>query len=64
VARHPEDGYICKRVRRVRGATIELESLAPGRPVITLPRRDELVLGTVVAAWSGCGVARAWSPRS
>jgi SOS-response transcriptional repressor LexA len=51
VARHPEDGYVCKRVRRVRGATIELESLAPDRPVITLPRNDELVLGIVVAVW-------------
>jgi SOS-response transcriptional repressor LexA len=53
VARHPEDGYVCKRVRRVRGATIELESLAPDRPIITLPRDDELVLGVVVAVWAG-----------
>ena len=51
VARHPDDGYVCKRVRRVRAATLELESLAPGRPVITLPRNAELVLGIVVAAW-------------
>jgi len=51
VARHPEDGYVCKRVRRVRATTIELESLAPNRPLITLPRRDALILGTVVAVW-------------
>jgi SOS-response transcriptional repressor LexA len=53
VARHPDDGYVCKRVRRLRAATIELESLAPDRPLITLPRRDDLVLGVVVAVWRG-----------
>ncbi len=51
VAQHPDDGYVCKRVRRVRRTTLELESLAPGRPLITLPRRDDLVLGVVIGAW-------------
>ena len=53
VARHPEDGYVCKRVRRLRPAAIELESLAAGRPLIVLPRAEAIVLGTVVAAWRG-----------
>lgn len=51
VARHPEDGYVCKRVRRVRPATIELESLAPERPFIVIPRNDALIVGTVVRVW-------------
>lgn len=51
VARHPDDGYVCKRVRRVRAATVELESLAPGRPLIVIPRDPALVVGRVVAVW-------------
>lgn len=51
VARHPDDGYVCKRVHRVRRATIELASLAPGRPMITIPRDSRLVLGTVLMVW-------------
>jgi phage repressor protein C with HTH and peptisase S24 domain len=51
VARHPEDGYMCKKVRRVRADRIELESLKPGRPLIRLPRNPALILGTVVMVW-------------
>jgi SOS-response transcriptional repressor LexA len=51
VARHPDDGYVCKRVRRVRAAALELESLAAGRPLITIPRDPALVVGRVVAVW-------------
>jgi phage repressor protein C with HTH and peptisase S24 domain len=51
VARHPEDGYVCKRVKRLRASTVELESLAPGRPLIKLPRDESLVVGQVVAVW-------------
>jgi SOS-response transcriptional repressor LexA len=51
VARHPEDGYVCKRVKRLRASTVELESLAPGRPIIKLPRDESLVVGQVVAVW-------------
>jgi len=51
VARHPDDGYVCKRVHRVRRSTIELASLAPGRPTITIPRDARLVLGTVLMVW-------------
>jgi len=52
VARHPEDGYVCKLVQRVRGRSIELASLQPGRPLITIPRDAALVVGTVVMIWS------------
>jgi len=48
VARHPDDGYVCKRVSRVRRASIELASLAPDRPPIAIPRDARLVVGTVM----------------
>jgi SOS-response transcriptional repressor LexA len=51
VARHPDDGYVCKRVGRVRGDTIELTSLEPGRPPIVIPRDPQLILGTVLMVW-------------
>jgi SOS-response transcriptional repressor LexA len=51
VARHPDDGYICKRVGRVRGDAIELTSLGPDRPPITIPRDRRLILGTVLMVW-------------
>lgn len=51
VARHPEDGYVCKRVSRVRRDAIELSSLEPGRPIITIPRDPSLMVGTVVLVW-------------
>lgn len=51
VARHPDDGYVCKRVSRVRRASIELASLAPGRPSIAIPRDARFVVGTVMLVW-------------
>jgi len=51
VARHPDDGYVCKRVSRVRRESIELASLAPGRPPIVIPRDARLVVGTVMLVW-------------
>jgi len=51
VARHPDDGYVCKRVRRVGRTSIELASLAPGRPPIVIPRDARLVVGTVMLVW-------------
>ena len=51
VARHPDDGYVCKRVNRVRRASIELASLAPDRPAIAIPRDARLVVGTVMLVW-------------
>jgi phage repressor protein C with HTH and peptisase S24 domain len=51
VARHPDDGYVCKRVGRLRGDAIELTSLEPGRPPITIPRDPRFILGTVLMVW-------------
>jgi phage repressor protein C with HTH and peptisase S24 domain len=51
VARRPDDGYVCKRVGRLTARVAELESLAPGREVIRIPRDDQLVVGQVVAVW-------------
>jgi SOS-response transcriptional repressor LexA len=51
VARHPDDGYVCKRVSRVRRRVIELASLEPGWPPITIPRDPALVVGTVLLVW-------------
>lgn len=51
VARHPDDGYVCKRVRRIRREAIELASLAPGRPAIVIPRDPRLIVGTVMLVW-------------
>jgi SOS-response transcriptional repressor LexA len=58
VARHPDDGYVCKRVSRVRRRRIELASLEPGRSLITIPRDPALVVGTVLLVWCAhCGRA-------
>jgi len=51
VARHPDDGYVCKRVRRIVGDHIELESLAVDGPSLSIPRRNDLILGTVLVVW-------------
>ena len=51
VARHPDDGYVCKAVRRVTARQVELTSIEPGRPVIRIPRDASLVLGTVLMVW-------------
>lgn len=51
VARHPDDGYVCKRVGRIGGNSIELTSLEVGRPPITIPRDPQFILGTVLMVW-------------
>jgi len=51
VARHPDDGYVCKRVERVGRSKVELASLELGRPPIVIPRDSSLVLGTVLLVW-------------
>lgn len=51
VARHPDDGYVCKRVFRVRRGTIELSSIERGRPLIVIPRDPACIVGTVVLVW-------------
>jgi len=53
VARHPDDGYVCKRVANVGSDRLELASLAPDRAPITIPRRQELIVGTVVMVSRG-----------
>ena len=51
VARRPDDGYVVKRVARVGPKVVELASLNAGYPPIRIPRRDDLVLGTVLMCW-------------
>jgi SOS-response transcriptional repressor LexA len=51
VARHPEDGYVVKRVGTVGAGEVQLLSLNPQFGPMTIPRRDDLVLGTVILRW-------------
>lgn len=51
VARHPDDGYVCKRVAGIRRRFIELSSLERGRPRIIIPRDPTNIVGTVVLVW-------------
>ena len=51
VARHPEHGYVVKRVGRMTPAHVELESLNPDYPRLEIPNDAALVLGTVVLRW-------------
>ena len=51
VARRPDEGYVVKRVSRVGPKVVELASLNAGYPPIRIPRRDELILGTVLMCW-------------
>ncbi|HKG91132.1 MAG TPA: S24 family peptidase [Gemmatimonadaceae bacterium] len=55
VARHPEDGYVVKRVGRIGRTWVELTSLNPAYAPLRIPRRPELVVGTVVMRWCGHG---------
>ncbi len=59
VARRPDDGYVVKRVSRVGPRVVELASLNAGYPPIRIPRRDELILGTVLMCWRQRGEATA-----
>jgi hypothetical protein len=51
VARHPDDGYVCKRVERVGRREVLLASLDPAYGTVTIPRDERLVVGTVRVAW-------------
>jgi SOS-response transcriptional repressor LexA len=51
VARHPDDGYVCKVLARVRRRGLELRSLDASRDPITIPRDPALIVGTVVLVW-------------
>jgi SOS-response transcriptional repressor LexA len=51
VARHPEDGYVCKRVASLTRESIELASLEPGRDPIFIPRDAKNIVGQVILVW-------------
>jgi len=51
VARHPDDGYVVKRVDRLTPTTIQLASLNAGYPMLAIPRDPSLIVGTVVLRW-------------
>lgn len=51
VARHPDDGYVVKRVDRLTPTTIQLASLNAGYPLLAIPRDPSLIVGTVVLRW-------------
>jgi hypothetical protein len=53
VARHPDDGYVVKRVEKVGSRALTLASVNPAYGGVEIPRRPGLVLGRVVAAWCG-----------
>ena len=52
VARRPDDGYVVKRVARIGPRVVELASLHAGYGAVRIPRRDDLILGTVIMRWS------------
>ena len=51
VARHPDDGYVVKRVGATRGVETELTSLNPAFAPLRIPRDPSLIVGTVVLTW-------------
>jgi len=57
VARHPDDGYVVKRVGRVGRTSLVLTSLNPAFAPVTVPRAGNAVVGTVVMCWRGGSAA-------
>ena len=57
VARHPDDGYVVKRVGRVGRTSLVLTSLNPAFAPVTVPRAGNAVVGTVVMCWRGSSAA-------
>jgi SOS-response transcriptional repressor LexA len=51
VARHPDDGYVVKRIERIERSRIELTSLNDAYAPITIPHDLSLILGVVVLRW-------------
>jgi phage repressor protein C with HTH and peptisase S24 domain len=53
VARHRslDDGYVCKRVERVGRREVLLSSLDATYGTVTIPRDEQLVVGTVRMVW-------------
>lgn len=57
LARLPEGGYVVKRVGKMTRARLELLSLNPAFPPISVPREANTVLGTVILRWCPHGSA-------
>jgi phage repressor protein C with HTH and peptisase S24 domain len=55
VARRPNEGYVVKRVGKIRRTSVELRSLNPDFPPLLIPRRDHLIVGTVLLRWCAHG---------
>jgi SOS-response transcriptional repressor LexA len=53
VARHPDDGYVVKRLDRVTARAYELAPVNPAFPRLMIPRDPALVLGRVALVWRG-----------
>lgn len=53
VARHPDDGYVCKRVEKIGRRVIHLASLDSAYGAVTIPRDERLIVGTVRLVWRG-----------
>jgi phage repressor protein C with HTH and peptisase S24 domain len=52
VARHPENGYVCKRVERIGRRDVLLASLNRACDDVTIPRDERLIVGTVRVVWT------------
>jgi hypothetical protein len=55
VARHPEHGYVVKRMGRPTAVGTPLMSLNPAYPTLMLPPGSGAVIGRVVVRWCGHG---------
>src|SRR4051812_21186288 len=64
VARHPDHGYVCKRVAKVSRDRIELGAAGAGPRAITIPRLTELIVGTVVMVSRGPIIVRGCAPQT
>jgi SOS-response transcriptional repressor LexA len=53
VARHPDDGYVCKRVEKLGRREIHLASIDPAYGSVIIPRDERLIVGTVRLVWRG-----------
>jgi phage repressor protein C with HTH and peptisase S24 domain len=51
VARRPDEGYVVKRVGKIRRTSVELLSLNPDFPALRIPRREHSIVGTVLLRW-------------
>ena len=60
VARHPEDGWLVKRLDRVSDDAYELAPANPAFPRVRIPRDPALVLGRVALVWRTCVARVSW----